>query len=328
MRLERKHSLRLLQAVISVAIVYYLLQLLDWQAVAQLLFSGIFLALWPGPLILLLGLLLAAERWRAVLGFYGLNLGRGEAFMLYLIGNFYSVLLPGVLGGDVVRAAICQTKTGGTAASVLASVGIERGLGLWGVTLIGTIGTLAVVMQMPLSFDPAVLFLSPLMAVGIPLAFWLVFVFTNRVLKVKMRRRLVEKSVEMVQQFAGRVREIPTGLFARTLLFSTAFQASEIFIYYYFGQVIKIEVPFAFYIFAIPLVYLATVLPISLGGIGVREGVLLWLLSAAGTPSSDAALLATLVYINKLAIGILGWLTQLGSEFNIFRNNAKHHYDK
>ena len=62
MRLERKHSLRLLQAAISVAIVYYLLQLVDWQAVEQLLVSGILPALWPGPLILLLGLLLAAER--------------------------------------------------------------------------------------------------------------------------------------------------------------------------------------------------------------------------------------------------------------------------
>ena len=50
--------------------------------------------------------------------------------MLYLIGNFYSVLLPGVLGGDVVRAAMCRTKTGGTATAVLASIGIERGLGL------------------------------------------------------------------------------------------------------------------------------------------------------------------------------------------------------
>lgn len=138
MRLETKHSLRLLQAAISIAIVYYLLQLVDWQSLEQLLVSGILPALWPGPFILLLGLLLVAERWRAVLVLFELSLSRGEAFMLYLIGNFYSVLLPGVLGGDVVRAAIGRTKTGGTASAVQASVGIERGLGLWGVTLIGT----------------------------------------------------------------------------------------------------------------------------------------------------------------------------------------------
>ncbi len=70
MRPETKHSLRLLQATISIAFVYYLLQLVDWQALEQLLVSGIFPALWPGPLILLLGLLLAAERWRAVLVFF------------------------------------------------------------------------------------------------------------------------------------------------------------------------------------------------------------------------------------------------------------------
>jgi hypothetical protein len=70
MRLETKHSLRLLQAAISIAIVYYLLQLVDWKVLEQLLFSGILPALWPGPLILLLGLMLAAERWRAILGFF------------------------------------------------------------------------------------------------------------------------------------------------------------------------------------------------------------------------------------------------------------------
>jgi uncharacterized protein (TIRG00374 family) len=306
MRLEKKHSLRLLQAAISIAIVYYLLQLVDWQAVEQLLVSGILPRLWPGPLILLLGLLLAAERWRAVLGFFGLGLRRGEAFMLYLIGNFYSVLLPGVLGGDVVRAAMCRTKTGGTAATVLASVGIERGLGLWGVTLIGTFGALAVVLQMPVSFDVAALLLSPLMAVGIPLVVWLAYVAANRVGPLKTGTGLVGKAMDMVRQFAGRVREFPAGLAARTLLFSTAFQASEIFIYFYFGHVMQIDVPFFFYLFVIPLVYLATVLPISLGGIGVREGVLVWFLSIAGIPASDAVLLAFLVYLNRVLVGVIG----------------------
>jgi uncharacterized membrane protein YbhN (UPF0104 family) len=238
--------------------------------------------------------------------------------MLYLIGNFYSVLLPGVLGGDVVRAALGRTKTGGTAATVLASVVIERGLGLWGVTLIGAFGAFAIVLQMPLSFDIALLLLSPLMAVGIPLVFWLAYVLASRVGRAKKGLGLVGKGIEMVQQFARCVHELPTGLTMRTLLFSTAFQASEIFIYVYFGHVMQIDVPFAFYLFVIPLVYLATVLPISLGGIGVREGVLVWFLGIAGISASEGVLLAFLVYMNRVLVGAIGGGVQALSRFGRF----------
>lgn len=144
------------------------------------------------------------------------------------------------------------------------------------------------------------------MAVGIPLAFWLAYALADRVGRVRKGSGIVGKGIEMVQQFARRVHELPARLTIRTLFFSTAFLASEIFIYFYFGHVMKIDVPFAFYLFVIPLVYLATVLPISLGGIGVREGVLVWFLSIAGVSASEAVLLAFLVYLNRVLVGTIG----------------------
>src|SRR5690606_26572215 len=143
MRLSKKIYLRVVQVAVSGFIILYLLRILDWPAVKEVLCSGILLSLWPGPLLLLLGLLLAAERWCSILAALNVTLSRYDALILYLIGNFYSVLLPGVLGGDLVRAVICRRWTGGTVASVVASIGIERGLGLWGITLLGSIGALA-----------------------------------------------------------------------------------------------------------------------------------------------------------------------------------------
>lgn len=291
---------------VSVTLIYYLIKLIDWNLVGNLARSGVIYDLWLGPLILLIGIGVAAERWCLILAFFGITLRWIEAFRMYLIGSFYSVLLPGVLGGDVVRVAICRTKTGGAAATILASVGIERGLGLWGVTMIGTFGAVVVTLQMPVSFDVASLLLSPLMTVGIPLAVWIAYVVANRVGPVNIRTGLIGKSTEIVHQFVGHVRELPSGLATRTLFFSTVFQASEIFIYFYFGHVMKINVPFAFYLFVIPLVYLATVLPISLGGIGVRESVLVWFLNIAGIPASEAVLLAFLVYLNRVVVGAIG----------------------
>lgn len=310
MRFPKTWLARFLQATVSFAIIYYLIQLVDWQAVGSLLASGTLLALWPGPLILLLGLMLAAERWRALLAFFGVNLRRSEAFTLYLIGNFYSVLLPGVLGGDVVRIGLCQARTRCAATSVIASVGIERGLGLWGVTLIGALGALAVWLLMPDMFDVATLLISPLLAAAVPLAVFLTLHIAARVRSAVLARGLLAKAMQFISQLSCHVSSLPFTLTLRTLMISTAFQASEILIYIYFGHILQVDVPYFFYIFAIPIVYIATVLPISLGGIGVREGVLVWLLTMVGAPASSAVLLAFLVYLNRVVVGIIGGVAQ------------------
>src|SRR5690606_17201433 len=50
-------------------------------------------------------------------------------------------------------------------------------------------------------------------------------------------------------------------------------QMGDIFIAYMFSNFMELNIPFTAYIFVMPIVYVSTVLPISLGGLGVREGV-------------------------------------------------------
>jgi uncharacterized membrane protein YbhN (UPF0104 family) len=59
-------------------------------------------------------------------------------------------------------------------------------------------------------------------------------------------------------------------------------------------------------LFVMPLVYVATVLPISLGGLGVREGVLSGLLMLFAVPRDDAILAAFLLYLAKVVVGLTG----------------------
>jgi hypothetical protein len=66
-------------------------------------------------------------------------------------------------------------------------------------------------------------------------------------------------------------------------------------------------------------VYLATVLPISPGGLGVREGTLVIVLAQFGLAASDAALLAVAVFLNRVAVGAVGAVQHLASGTRLSR---------
>jgi len=71
-------------------------------------------------------------------------------------------------------------------------------------------------------------------------------------------------------------------------------------------QVMGHAVPITALLFVMPLVHVATVLPISLGGLGVREGVLTGLLMLLAVPQGDAVLAAFLLYLAKVMVGLTG----------------------
>jgi glycosyltransferase 2 family protein len=61
-----------------------------------------------------------------------------------------------------------------------------------------------------------------------------------------------------------------------------------------------------------PIVYLATVLPIAPGGLGIRESVLVMTLGTFSIVHADAALLAIAVFLNRVLVGLVGGLLFIG----------------
>jgi len=58
-------------------------------------------------------------------------------------------------------------------------------------------------------------------------------------------------------------------------------------------------------------VYFAVVLPISLGGLWVREGTFLGLLNLYGIDTSTAIIISLLMHLIKVATGIIGYIAYL-----------------
>ena len=84
--------------------------------------------------------------------------------------------------------------------------------------------------------------------------------------------------------------------------------------YFVGGTMLGIEVAFGDYVWIVALVMMAQVLPITIAGIGVREGLFAFLLGQYGVPTTTAVALSLVVFSVTLLFGIVGGILGLVSD--------------
>ena len=99
---------------------------------------------------------------------------------------------------------------------------------------------------------------------------------------------------------------------------SALFQAAGIASSYFWAKSLHIPLDLSFFFITMPIVYFATVLPVSLGGLGVREGAIVYFLTSAGVASTEAAVLSFAIYLNSIIVGVVGGALQITWKSKIF----------
>jgi uncharacterized protein (TIRG00374 family) len=102
-------------------------------------------------------------------------------------------------------------------------------------------------------------------------------------------------------------------LLLKLIFVSFPIQLATIMIYQQISIAMDIHLPFVFYLFSIPLIILISLLPISLGGLGVREATTVLVFSIGGI-STNPALAVSLVYMS-----IYYMVSLIGGGLLIFR---------
>ena len=94
---------------------------------------------------------------------------------------------------------------------------------------------------------------------------------------------------------------IPVQTVLLVVVLSACFQVPDTLAAFALARAVQIDLPLLVFFVINPLVYISTNIPLSLGGLGVREGVLVLLLSSQGVSPSSAVLLAFLIYMSHFA---------------------------
>jgi uncharacterized protein (TIRG00374 family) len=308
---------------VTVGVLGYLLVVFvfDWSSVRQALIRLRWEYVWLGPASVLVGFIFAAWRWKYLLSYFNVVIRWIDAYKFYLIGSFYGSFLPGVVGGDAVRVGMCALRHRVPIIEVATSVIIERVLGLFAVLIIGSAAVLFLPPHIAKNFGDSVGFVLPLLAIILSVLL-VVTLILLRVSPTGWIKRLSLRFDRMTQ-----VAHYLRNLSFINLIIATAagglFQFASIVASYFLARALQIDLPFSVFLAVMPLVYVITVLPISLGGLGVREGTLSYLLTRVGIALPDAILLAFVIYLNQLFVGSIGGVIQFQSKkpLNLLNRN-------
>lgn len=303
----------ILRVIISIGILFYLVTIFDWERVVEILGLVRISYIWPAPLLLILAFYFASVRWSTLLPYFGVQLRVREGFLYYLIGSFYGILLPGVIGGDVVRVGICATAQKKSVADVTVSVLIERVCGVLALLVAGTIAIILLSPGLRSALGPSVVMSIPLMA-GLSLAVLFGgYVLFGKALTKWLKTFSASHSgiAETILKIINYPKKIPVLNMFVIFVLSAAFQFADILASFFLARAINIDLPLILFLAVFPIVYILTVLPISLGGLGVREGALAYLLTRVGVLPSDAVMLSFMIYLNRVFVSLIGGALQI-----------------
>ena len=221
-------------------------------------------------------------KWRMVVNAAGSQLDVSTSAQCYLGGLFGTLFLPSIIGGDVVRLAVGLRRTARPAA-VLAGNIVDRFVDVGAQGTLVLLGLILLPGSLPEQFAaPARKFLLVCFVLAV-VVFFLVVILWKRLLagrSLRFRRR-----IGRLRHAFRSVRQAP-----QVLIFSWSLgvliQGTFILLNALLAISCGLFLPFRVWLFAWPLAKLAAVLPLTQGGMGIREAVLVALLLPFGAPSS------------------------------------------
>jgi uncharacterized membrane protein YbhN (UPF0104 family) len=95
-------------------------------------------------------------------------------------------------------------------------------------------------------------------------------------------------------------------LLARTLALSVVSQGLIVLLWYTLARGMSFMLPVSFFLWAVPIVSLSALLPVTFAGLGVREGAWLVLLASSGIPPADIVAYSLLYFGCNLLVGVIG----------------------
>jgi uncharacterized membrane protein YbhN (UPF0104 family) len=289
-----------LRMVVGASLLAFVLSRARWSQMSVTLGPALLLKVGATAALLMLAQFLSAVRWRVILG------GRapiGYLWRLYMIGSFFSLFLPTLVGGDAVRAA-AASRTAANPGAALASVVTERMLGVLALAVYLLIG-LAVAPGLIASSRAQFHWTLPpwAMAVGIAGAILgIAAVLLAWRYSAKLRTFVAE-----ARSIFDRLRSVP-GTFGGAVALGFLVQAVHMTVWFQLAMSLHLPVPARAFFVLVPLITLAGMMPVSIAGIGVREGAWVVLLAPFGIRSADAVAYSLLYFIGVLIVGLIGGL--------------------
>ncbi len=258
-------------------------------------------------------LMLFLQGWRYYI-LYGISAQTRPPFwyltMLTFIGFFFSQFLPSTVGGDVYRVIHMGGEEKGYS-KAFSVVFVDRLVGLFTLMALALLA-LAIgyrEIQLPVS----VAYWSAALFIGIALALFIsIQPLTHRLVQSVSGRLLPQTWCEWVLPRLERIADHLTlyagqpALLLWSSIVSLASRLAWIVGCAFVGAALRLNVSFFVYLTAHSVIDLIRVIPITIQGVGIREGLFVAIFTRFGLSNAQATVLALLTYLLLIGNALLG----------------------
>jgi glycosyltransferase 2 family protein len=257
-------------------------------------------AVWVGTVAVYMALhLLGVVKWRLLVNAAGAGLPAVHAVRCYYIGLFSNTFLPSVVGGDVVRAGVAMRRVRSREGLVLGSL-VDRIQDVLGLAAVAAIGALLLPTALDERSRRVFWVLAAVAAVGGATVLLLVWLLPGRRLPFRLRRRLA------AIRTAFRALSRRPGRMAGAFLLGMLLQTSQVVLNMWLGGLVGVHAPLQVWLFVWPLAKIAATLPLTQGGIGVREAALATLFAPFGVAAVNAVAVSLVFQVIIISGGFIG----------------------
>jgi hypothetical protein len=245
----------------------------------------------------------SAVRWAALARPLGIKTPFRDMIQYYLIGMFFNLFAPSTVGGDVSRVYYLvkdeDARANGRAVTTVhaaMSVLMDRAIGMVVLVWLGASGLLLFPKYaVPQSVRSATFLLS--------LGFLL-----GALLMPVLKRFLPEDGHQLVVKLrlAFRSYRLHWRALLAAAVLSLAVHLIQAWMHTVMGQALGLEVPFSFSLIVYPLVGTFAAIPITLNGLGLREGGYIFLLAVIGIGTEQGIAFGILLFLIVALDSLLG----------------------
>jgi len=313
----------LLKVVVSGGLLAYLLSRIHPERFLQTFATAKYSYIGLAMLVYLVTQGFSAVRWTALARPLGIKTPFKAMLRYYLIGMFFNLFAPGTVGGDVSRVYYLvrdeEMRAQGhsvTTVHATMSVLMDRAIGMVVLVWLGAAGLLLFPdYAVPHTARVATFLLS----VGLLL---------GALITPLLRRLLPEDGHHLLVKLRLMFRSYRTHWRAllEAALLSLVVHLIQAWMHVLMGRALDLNVPYSFAIIVYPLVGTFAAIPISLNGLGLREGGYIFLLAVIGIGNEKGIafglLLFLVVALDSLIGGLVFLLQQSPRPDNALREGA------
>ena len=290
---------------VSAALLFVLFRKVDLQNLSIMIRGAD-----KGLLLVALGLnffnvLFCFLRWKQLLKAAGVRAPLSRIITSFSGGIFFNLFLPSAMGGDVVRSIDLSGYTK-KPRQIVATVFLDRLSGYIGLAIMLTFAVLV--------GGSIVRTKSVLLAVGVIIGVLvcIIFVVFNRVVYKKVNRFLdvpkagrlreaIRNMHDELHGFSGQRKVMVTGIIYSLLVQMVGPLSAAVI-----SMALGVKLSLVYFFIFVPIVGAITMLPISLGGLGVRDASMIFFFSQVGMSKDVAFAMSLLGFSVLILYGAIG----------------------